>query len=183
MQMDESQIERGVSVSDVRSLFSYDAETGNLFWSVRRVGTPVNRPAGCKQPSGYVRLKISDKYFYAHRVAWAIHYGSWPLEQLDHINHDGLDNRIANLRPASQAENLKNKSRYKNNASGVTGVSFHAGKAKWVVNINIGGKQVEIGRFANKDDAIAARRDAEKSHGYHENHGALNLDGLPAHAF
>jgi hypothetical protein len=47
----------------------------------------------------------------AHRVAWALHYNKWPQHTIDHINRDGTDNRLENIRDVPQCVNNSNKSK------------------------------------------------------------------------
>jgi hypothetical protein len=68
-----------------------------------------------------------------------------PGKVVDHINGNSLDNRRSNLRICSQAENMMNKNKYKNNKSGYKGVWFHKNKKRWEVQIRIGGKKIYLG--------------------------------------
>jgi len=80
--------------------------------------------------------------------------------QIDHINHNILDNRRSNLRICTQTENLYNQNKYKNNRSGYKGVSKH-GK-KWRAYINKDGKRQNIGIFSTPELAHAAYCKAAK---------------------
>lgn len=81
---------------------SYDPETGAF--------TRSGRPFGSfSHPSGYGVLTMFGNQYRMHRVAWALHYGEWPANQIDHINRDRSDNRIANLRDATSRENNANR--------------------------------------------------------------------------
>jgi len=77
----------------------------------------------------------------------------------DHINRDKLDNRKSNLRFVTREQNMRNCKMKKNNTSGVTGVRYFIGK--WVARIYRNHKEIHLGRFSNKEDAINARRVAE----------------------
>ena len=79
----------------------------------------------------------------------------------DHIDRNELNNRSNNLRPATHQENSCNKSIQSNNTSGVSGVSYNNYLAKWVARIGVSNKRIYLGSFANKDDAIRARLQAE----------------------
>ncbi len=57
---------------------------------------------------------------------------------------------------------IKNKRMQKNNTSGVTGVSFHLGMGQWYARISFKGKTYSLGYFDELDDAVKARKDAEK---------------------
>ena len=80
---------------------------------------------------------------------------------IDHINHNVLDNRKNNLRICTQNDNVKNKSKQINNTSGVTGVSWYKKYEKWRVRIQVNNKDILIGYFDDKEEAIKARKEAE----------------------
>ena len=82
----------------------------------------------------------------------------------DHENRDPLDNRRDNLRPATPKENSRNKSKQKNNVSGITGVGYKKDNNLWRARITYNGNQIHIGYFNNKHDAIIARLNAEKQY-------------------
>lgn len=86
--------------------------------------------------------------------------------QTDHVNGDGLDNRLENLRHATASENQHNKTAYANNTSGYKGVSWKSAASKWQAVIKVYGKQIHIGVYADPADAgIAYREAAERFHG------------------
>ena len=108
-------------------------------------------------------LGVSKKLL-AHRVAFFLHHGYYPVwpNSVDHINRDGCDNRIENLREATAKEQSANTGVGKANTSGTKGVSFLKDKNKWRASMNINGKKTNLGTFSNLNDAIAARKAAEK---------------------
>ena len=90
--------------------FSYDPETGRFFWRNREGFCPQEgaMTAGkeafiSRKPNGYIYARLMGRAIYAHRAAWAISYGEWPKGDIDHINGDRADNRIANLRSPAPA--------------------------------------------------------------------------------
>ena len=83
-------------------------------------------------------------------------------EHIDHINHNGLDNRRRNLRPCTCSQNLMNSKTQDRNSSGVRGVSYCKLKKKFKATIIAGGRAYSLGYHARLDDAGAARRKAEE---------------------
>jgi hypothetical protein len=75
---------------------------------------------------------------------------------VDHVNHDGLDNRKCNLRSCTHSQNKKNSFVYKNNTSGFIGVSWHKYHQKWMAYINKDNKRIHLGYFYSKEDASHA---------------------------
>lgn len=97
---------------------------------------------------------------YAHRLAWALHHGSWPEHQIDHIDGNPDNNAIANLRAATVAQNLWNRSAYKRGRSGFKGVSRCKRSGLWRANINVNGRYISLGRHRTAKDAARAYLEA-----------------------
>ncbi|MDE4303615.1 HNH endonuclease signature motif containing protein [Phaeobacter gallaeciensis] len=170
----------------LRELLDYDPSTGVLTWKHRdRKWFRTDRSwkiwntkhagqrAFTRKADANVRYTatVLGHGFSSPRIAWAVHFGEWPKEQMDHINGDPSDNRICNLRDVSAVENNRNAARRSDNTSGVTGVSWDAVNNRWKVTISVNKRNLWVGDFARKSDAIEARKAAEQEHGYHENHG------------
>jgi len=164
------------TVEELRKLFVYDPETGELHWKTRAdVGAAWNaRYAG--QPAfrtvhseGYLLGNIWRRKFYAHRVAFAIHHGRWPAGLIDHINGDRTDNRAANLREVDLSENAKNR-RAGLRQSGHAGIWWIEGAQRWRVVRRHNKRRYNIGSYATLDEAIEAMREAlTKVHGAQDN--------------
>ena len=155
---------------DIKKYLRYDAETGKIFWKLNKGASKAGNEAGCEDRF-YHRMTINRKIYHAHRIAWLLTYGSWPEDEIDHINGNTKDNRLENLRDVSHRENLRNKKIYKNNTSGTLGVSFDKSKQGYQASIMINGKTKNLGVFKNKEEAIAARAVANIKYNFHENHG------------
>ncbi len=172
-----------------RQLLGYDPETGILTW-LPRTRLEMMGPDRASQlridqwNSAFAWTRALNgnhgKYYhgtlwrvglYAHRVAWAIHYGEWPQEQIDHLNGDGFDNRIANLRVCSPSMNSRNTRRGLRPPafSGITGVTRN-GK-RWDARITVAGQFKYLGTFATKGEARRARERAERDNGFTVRHG------------
>lgn len=80
---------------------------------------------------------------------------------VDHIDRNTLNNRKFNLRVANASIQNINQKRPSNNTSGFIGVSFNKHTKKWVAYICLNHKQIQIGSFVNKEDAIRSRLYAE----------------------
>lgn len=104
-----------------------------------------------------------------HRLILGLKQGDGIV--VDHIDGNGLNCRRSNMRATTQKENCRNSSIGKQNTSSVLGVCFHRRMAKWQVRIGDEGKEVHVGYFSSKDDAVRARKEAEKILGYHPSHG------------
>lgn len=160
-----------LSAEYVRSILDYDPKTGHLHWRPRNTFSIgwntrwVGAVAGFLV-KGHLQIQIDGANYYAHRLAWLHFYGTWPLEQIDHINRDRRDNRINNLRLANHAENCRNKGMQRNNTSGYTGVSFEHQRGLWRARITRDKKALFDAFFETAEEASVAREAAlESVHG------------------
>lgn len=152
---------------------SYDKETGVFIWINKRPrsNAKVGSIVGSIDAYGYLRVKFKGKIYKLHRLAWLYMYGEFPDGDIDHINHNKLDNRISNLRVVTPRENTYNKPKSKNNTSGVTGVYWCRQTKKWKASIRVDGEFIHLGYYALFSDAVNARKNAEILYGFHSNHG------------
>ena len=140
-----------------KGALSYDPETGRFTW-IEYPGGPVRagQRAGCKDCHGYRHVKIAGKKLAEHRLAWLFVHGFDPPEQVDHINGIKDDNRIANLRLATAAENGQNVGKRRKNKSGYKGVHWHARGKKFQAQIMANGRRKSLGLFKSAEEAAAA---------------------------
>lgn len=168
--------------AELLELLSYDPETGGLTWRERdrrwfkeeRHWRQFNtlfagKPAlNAENGEGYLRGRLNGSCVRAHRVIFVMAYGILP-DIIDHIDGDRRNNRLSNLRSVSAKDNCRNRIHNPKNRSGTMGVWLEGGK--WRVAISENSRDVHIGRFESYADAVAARKMAEISFGYHSNHG------------
>ena len=152
----------------IQNTYKYNPETGEIVWKTKFEGKATFKS---KNKWGYLAGGALGKHYYAHRVAWLLHYGSWPEGPIDHINGVKSDNRIENLRVVTPEQNQKNRKRGTRNKSGAVGVYWVNRLNRWQVQIGVNGKEKHIGLFKDFDEAVVARKEAEVKYGYHKNHG------------
>lgn len=140
----------------LREILAYDPETGVFTWKVRTANcVRVGDVAGSFDDKGYIKIKIDGRMHKAHRLAWLYVHGVWPKSGIDHVNSVRDDNRSANLREATQAENMQNERVSRsNNKTGFLGVAPSYGKFQ--AQIWVGGKKMHIGTFDTPEEAHAA---------------------------
>lgn len=146
-----------LTAARLRELLHYNPETGEFVRKTAIGKNPVGSLVHTPHTNGYSRVSVDGRKYYAHRLAWLCVYGSWPSGDIDHINHNKIDNRISNLRDVSRSVNNQNQIRCKRDGtSGVLGVSWHKAAKKWSAQIALNGKCRHLGLFSEKDDARAA---------------------------
>ena len=122
---------------------------------------------------GYKRGNIFDSGYLAHRVAMAMILGGWDFGYVDHIDGDRGNNAAKNLRPCSNAENLRNRvkgcglSKYK-------GVHFHVKNKNWIASITVDYKTKHLGCFDSEQGAAKAYDEAAKV--MHKDFARLNFE-------
>lgn len=164
----------------LRQRLRYEPETGNLFWRAHPAmqgkwnSRHSGNEAGSVKPSGYRIVCLDNQMYRAHRLIWAMQTGAWPEADVDHEDHQRANNCWANLRVASRKGNCQNATLSRRNTSGTTGVCWDARRGLWFAQIHPDRRKIHLGYFQNKDDAIEARKAAERRLGFHANHGASN---------
>jgi hypothetical protein len=164
------------SPEELRQLLRYEPETGELIWLERpesafksKRAQAISNTHRCGKTAfttvtdtGYKMAYVDGVSLYAHRVIWAITTGSWPENDVDHINGDRTDNRLVNLRAATRAQNLRNTAKRADNSSGHKGVHWGKARRRWIAEIMCDGKRRQLGRFVNIEDAVSAYDQAAK---------------------
>ena len=162
-----------LSFEEATAVCSHNPETGIIIWKNKgKFHKYLNgSEVGSLDGDGYLRTKINGHRVGVHQLMCLLSYGYFPTEEIDHINHNRSDNRLSNLRFVRGSENQRNKSKQKNNTSGVVGVSWCKGNKRWHAQIYLDNRKKHLGSFVSFSDAVDARKDAEILYGFHENHG------------
>lgn len=160
-----------VTAEKAKELLDYNAATGVISWRSSKGRSRKGDIAGTLDSKGYLQIGIDGRLYRAHRIAWLIACDAWPEDQIDHINGIRTDNRLENLRCVTCQGNRRNAAIRSNNTSGIAGVHWNKSTGAWQARIAIDGKYRHIGFFDDIKDAALARKESEKKHGFHENHG------------
>lgn len=140
-----------MDINLLKSKVYFDMFLGRFIWIQ---GRNKGRFAGGYDKEGYWMIKLNDKYWFAHRLAWLYVYGKLPDTILDHINKNKSDNRIENLRECSLRQNRYNSKLNKNNTSGYRGIHFSKKAKKWKAAIHKGNKYILVGYFTTLEEAV-----------------------------
>jgi len=182
----------------VKELMNYDPDTGRVTWKERSLkyfthgkipnlshavwnkryanknaGNLYISEDGLKYYLTRITLKGISKSYRTHRLIWLLMTGSMPNGDIDHIDHNGLNNKWENLRDATKYQNQQNASKRKDNASGMTGVHYNKNNNKWIASISVYKKRLTK-YFNTFDDAAKQRKLWNKEFGFHKNHGKMN---------
>ena len=148
----------------LREVFDYNPNNGRLVSRVTRGVRVAGKEVGTLNKRwGYLYVWLDGKFHSAHKLVWLWHTGTWPTEDIDHINGDRADNRIENLRVVDRSFNLLGRTGYKNNSTGTRGVHRMA-SGRYHAHIGLNGKRGNIGYFGTLEEAVAARESMYLKH-------------------
>lgn len=146
----------------LRYLLRYDKKTGRMYWRQSRQKVQRHAEAGSKNWTGYWRIKVDGVLYLRSRLAYLYVTGSWPPDEIDHINRNRCDDRWCNLRPVTHRQNCQNKTK----ASGLSpGVFWHKRDKRFYAQISIAGRKKYLGCFDAAAEAAQAVRAAVESLG------------------
>lgn len=154
----------------LKELFDYH-EDGHLIWKTKSSKKAsriiIGNIAGtlsCVKGLCYWRIHFDDKTHFAHRLIYIWHHGSINKKQIDHIDGNGLNNKILNLREASHSQNMMNQGPNKSSKTGVRGVKFSKAAKKYIASIKVNKVWKHLGTFDNLFTAAIARKKAEQEY-------------------
>lgn len=135
-----------------RPLKYFESERRQKMWKTRYGGKVAGAVVNIERNS-YITIKIFSKGYFAHRLAWLYMTGSWPHENIDHLDGNGTNNAWDNLREVDVRTNCWNQRLRLNNTSGVQGVALESTGYAWRA---MAGNTV-LGRFKTKEEAVECR--------------------------
>ena len=153
------------SQEELRLLFSYDQKTGVLLNLVTRASkAPKGARAGNVKGNGYRRVRIEGREYLEHRLVWKLVYGVDPVDTLDHINGVRSDNRLANLRDCTTADNNRFAAAKRHSLPLGVKQLKEKGKAydRYMARATVDGKRVYLGTFSTPEQASQAYQEALK---------------------
>ncbi len=153
-----------ITQEQLQNLVYYSKEKGELYWKQTRGGAHQGQRLGSahRGPNSrtvYLRAEILGERYFVHNLIWLYETGELCLNELDHVDRNGRNNKFSNLRKATLSQNKANSPIYSNNTSGYPGVRL--GGSNWIANISSNGKRIHLGSFPTKALAVEARQKKE----------------------
>ena len=154
----------------LHELFEY--RDGSLYWKIKtRNGIVPGIKAVTLNHHGYIHIRLDKKTYQAHRLIFLMHHGYLP-EMLDHIDCNRSNNKIENLRPASNIQNQQNQKLSPRNKTGVKGVCFDKTRGKYLAQFKVNRTICRVGHFVTLEEAANAVQQARLiKHKEFANHG------------
>lgn len=148
---------RKVTISRLREVLDYNPKTGQFRWRISNGRRAVaGEIAGSVQKNGRVHIGVDGRYYTRARLAWFYVHGKWPVLQLDHRNCIRDDDRIDNLREATNQQNVANRGSYTGRSKG----TIRRPSGKWRARIRVNNKLISLGDFVTEAEASEAYRTA-----------------------
>lgn len=144
-----------ISCEELRQRVIYNPNTGEFTWRIDRGKKyKAGDRAGSAHSKGYVTVRLDNRLYFAHRLAWLYMTGNWP-SMIDHVNQCRSDNRWNNLREVTPEQNQSNRN--------VRGIHRHTQTGRWVAQISVRGKTIHLGCFDDEETAMTIRKLAEQT--------------------
>jgi len=144
-------MKRSLTIDALKSVLTYDQDTGIFYWLARSNWRASSRfagkPAGSADRKGYLRICLFGKSYLAHHLAWFYMTGEWPKDQIDHEDLNKANNKWTNLREATNAQNKMNSPVRRDSRSGLKGIKWHTQALKWWARISVKGKRISLGLY------------------------------------
>jgi hypothetical protein len=144
-----------IPVDRLRELFFYDPATGILTRRISISNGLAGSPAGTSNKTGHMTVGVDRKLVYVHRIAWAMQTGAWPVGEIDHIDGNPRNNRLANLRDVDRATNMQNRRTADRDSGTGLLVAFRAG-TRFEAKIMANGVLHRLGTFGTAAEAHEA---------------------------
>lgn len=137
-----------ITRDELKKLFKYNPDTGEL---IRLVSTnnrnKIGDSAGCTRSDSYRVIRINKIQYLEHRIIWMYMYGKFPENAIDHIDGNPSNNKILNLREATNTQNSRSRN-VRKAKSGYRGIAISKGGK---FQVTVAGKY--LGTFLTSDEA------------------------------
>lgn len=164
-----------INLNAVRKWLAYDAESGNFYWKISPAGrVNAGKLAGTLLLNGcgnrYLSITVEGKRYLAHRLVAALFMNASKEDFVDHINGNGLDNRVENLRLVTKRQNSRNMKISVRSKTGIMGVSFCKKYNGYRVKIGRNDNLSKTFYFRDFFEACCKRKSLEREFGFDINH-------------
>lgn len=155
----------------LRDQFSYNKDTGVITRLARQGNYQTNTHCTSVCTTGnYLKVTYRGTQYLQHRVAWFLHYGTQPPDVIDHVNGNGLDNHIVNLREATTSTNQMNIKATSKSTTGVKGIFPVRGGKLYRAEVCVDGKRYQKHAADPKKLEVWVVNKRNELHGTYANH-------------
>ena len=151
----------------IQECVKYDYYTGLFTKHDLPTGSEFKNKCGAR----YINIFCAGKSYKAHRLAWEIYYNEAPIGDIDHIDGDGTNNSIKNLRLVNKSINQRNQKLSSRNNSGIAGVLWRDNINKYEVTATVNKEKFNLGYFNNIFEAVCVRKSFNNKNGFTLRHG------------
>lgn len=146
-----------LSLDQLNHLFEY--KENNLYWKNPIHKRNLGKVVGFDSGNGYKRVDINGKQYSVHRIVFYMHHKYLP-KIIDHIDGNGKNNAIENLREATSSQNMMNSLLKKKPFSGCRNVSYNKTRQKYCVYIKVQGRSIFCGTYKDLELADLVAQEA-----------------------
>jgi hypothetical protein len=143
-----------ITQDELKAILDYNPITGHFTNRCNRGPVYKGFRAGSPSGHGYRKINLGKKRYYEHHLAWLFVFGEWP-DEIDHIDRNGSNNAISNLRKATRSQNCCN-SATRQSLAGLRGAYLDKRVNRWYSHIQMDGEYRHLGMFENAEQAHAA---------------------------
>ena len=138
-----------ITHEDLLAALNYDPLTGVFTWRSPGRRRVVGRTVGSWDMHGYLTVRLAKRSYKLHRLAWFYVTGSWPKNDIDHINGVRHDNRYSNLRDVPRKTNLENRATIVGlpTKTGLMGAYYDKRRNNYYARISHGNKNINLGCY------------------------------------
>ena len=145
-----------ITYKELIDILNYDVDTGIFTWKYTRSSRAIKGNVAGTNSNGYIHINLNNKIYRAHRLAWLYCFQEWPEKHIDHVNGIRNDNRLDNLREASDTQNSFNIRAHKDSGTGIKGVYYNKSNNNYRAQIRANGKTISLGSFRTLEEAAKA---------------------------
>lgn len=146
--------ERRITRDRLLEKLEYQEDTGEFIWKATTCRGQIAGHVAKERGKSYRRIRIDDELIMAHALVWLVVHGEFPHHEIDHIDGNGLNNRVSNL---AKSNRLKNNSNTRQRSDSAEHRSVYPNGNFWYTIVKYAKKEFSVTGFDTPDLAAKAR--------------------------